>query len=309
MLWLRIGFGLALAYVVVLLAVWLFQERIAFPAPRAPVPHPKDVGVDGERIEVVTSSGTRLVGWFLRPRGTGRGGESGEGSLPVPPRPSPSLPALLWFYGNGENVARIWPVIREFQPPGTALLVVDYPGYGESAGRTTERGLYEAADAAYEELRRRPGVDAERIYVYGRSLGTAVATYTASTYPVAGLILESPFTSAREMSRRHYGLVPHFILRLRLDNVTKVGRVHCPVIVFHGTDDRLVPPDMGRQVAQAVAAGQGGRTELVWIEGAGHNETYEVGGKAYREKLWEFVGGLTPGRRPGVSTPELPSGR
>ena len=111
------------------------------------------------------------------------------------------------------------------------------------------------------------------------------ATYTAATQPVAGLILESPFTNAREMSGQHYGLFPRFILRLRLDNLGAIARVRCPVLVFHGTADLLVPPRMGEAVARAAP----GPVELVWIEGAGHNTTYEVGGKKYREKLWQFV--------------------
>ena len=274
MLWLRIVFGLALAYLLLLGLVWQFQERIAFPAPRAPVPDPRDVGIPrGERIEVVTESGVRLAGWFLPPSN----------------RPPPSFPALLWFYGNGENIANIWPILRDFQPPGTALLVVDYPGYGGSAGRATESAIYEAADAAYEDLARRPGVDPKRIFVYGRSLGSAAATYTATRHPTAGLILESPFTNAREMSRQHYGIFPGFILRLGLDNLGRAPRIRCPLLVFHGTRDLLVSPEMGRRVAQAAP----GSVELVQIEGAGHNETYDVGGRAYRDKLWSFVDQIT----------------
>jgi hypothetical protein len=279
MLWLRIVLGLALVYLVLLGLVWQFQERIAFPAPRAPVPDPKDVGISGgERIELVTKSGVRLAGWYLRPP-----------SPPSPPRPSPSSSALLWFYGNGENIASIWPILRDFQPPGTALLVVDYPGYGGSAGRATESAIYEAADAAYEDLARRPGVDPARIFVYGRSLGTAAATYTATRHPTAGLILESPFTNAREMSRMHYRIFPGFILRLGLDNLGRAPRIRCPLLVFHGTRDLLVSPEMGRRVAQAAP----GSVELVQIEGAGHNETYDVGGRAYRDKLWSFVNQIT----------------
>ena len=272
MLWIRLGIGIAIAYGVVLLLVWLFQEHIAFPAPRAPVPSPKDVGLEGERVELVTKGGTRLVGWFLPATDPGR--KSGA-------------PALLWFYGNGENIASIWPVLRDFQPPGVSLLVVDYPGYGGSEGRATEAGLYEAAELAYQELARRPEVDSLRIYVYGRSLGSAVATHTAAAHRVAGLILESPFTNAREMSGQHYGLFPRFLLRLRLDNLANVSRIQSPLLVFHGTEDRLVPLEMGRRVAQSAP----GPTELVLIEGAGHNETYDVGGRAYRDKLWEFVKG------------------
>ena len=271
MLALRIIVGLGLAYALLLLLASLFQDRLAFPAPRASLPDPKRVGVkNGEPVELVSSDGTKLVGWYLAP------------NLPQPP---PTFPALLWFYGNGETVAAIWPVVREFQPPGTAVLVLDYPGYGGSGGRATEAALYAAADAGYTALVTRPGVDPQRIYVYGRSLGSAVATYTAARHRVAGLIVESPFTNAAAMAKYHYGLLPRFLLRLSLDNVANVRRVHCPILLFHGDADRLVPTAMGMAVAAAAA----GPVEVVLIHGSGHNDTYDIGGRAYREKISAFV--------------------
>ena len=261
--------GLPAAYLAILLVLWALQERITFPAPRAALPDPQRVVAGGERIELVMRDGTRLVGWYLPPKEAGRG----------------PAPGLLWFYGNGETIGAIWPVIRDFRPSNAALVVVDYPGYGASGGRATEAGIYQAGALAYQALASRPGVDPKRIYVYGRSLGSAVATRTAADYPAAGLILESPFTSARDMAARTYRIFPLFLVRLQLDNVATIRRVHCPVLVFHGTADRLVPMDMGRRVAAAAP----GPKEFVMIEGAGHNETYDVGWQGYRDKLAQFV--------------------
>lgn len=260
--------GLAAAYLVVALLLWVFQERITFPAPRAALPDPQRVAPGGERIELMMRDGTRLVGWYLPPK-----------------TPSPRFAGLLWFYGNGETIGAIWPIIRDFRPPDAALLVVDYPGYGASGGRATEAGIYEAGALAYRALASRPGVDPKRIYVYGRSLGSAVATRTAADFPAAGLILESPFTSARDMAARTYRIFPLSLVRLRLNNVETIRQVHCPVLVFHGTADRLVPMEMGRRVAEAAPE----QKEFVMIEGAGHNETYDRGGQAYRDKLAQFV--------------------
>jgi fermentation-respiration switch protein FrsA (DUF1100 family) len=145
--------------------------------------------------------------------------------------------------------------------------------------------MYEAADLAYEELRRRPDVDPKRIYVYGRSLGSAAATHVASTHEVAGLILESPFTSARGMAARHYRFVPRVLVRMRLDNLGRMPGIRCPTLVFHGTSDMLVPMRMGQDVARAA----GGPVEFVMIEGAGHNDTYDLGGTSYRDKIAAFV--------------------
>src|SRR6266550_5997445 len=279
MLALRIIVGLGLAYALLVLLAWLFQDRLAFPAPRASVPDPKRVGVENaERVELVSGDGTKLVGWYLAPKTL---------EVPQPPPTSRTFPGLLWFYGNGETIAAIWPIVREFQPPGTAVLVVDYPGYGGSAGRANEAGLYAAADAAYAALVARPGIDPDRIYVYGRSLGSAAATWVAARHPVAGLILESPFTSAGAMARQLYALLPRFIVRLSLDNLGRMRQIRCPVLVLHGDADRLVPTAMGRDVAAAAA----GPVELVLIHGAGHNDTYDRGGRAYRDKLWAFVVG------------------
>src|SRR5213080_1874346 len=296
MLVLRILFGLGLAYALLVLLAWLFQDRLAFPAPRASVPDPKRVGVENaERVELVSGDGTKLVGWYLAPKVLEVGGGRGRLEEVVPhrsnlPHPPPTSPGLLWFYGNGETVAAIWPIVREFQPPGTAVLVLDYPGYGGSGGRATEGALYAAADAAYAALTARPDVDPRRIYVYGRSLGSAVATYTAAHHPVAGLILESPFTNAAAMAKYHYGLLPRFLLRLSLDNVANVRRVHCPILLFHGDADRLVPTAMGMAVAAAAA----GPVEVVLIHGAGHNDTYDIGGRSYRDKMWQFIGRTVP---------------
>jgi len=269
---LRVALGLTLAYVVLALLAWLFQDRFAFPAPRGAVPDPKSVGIpNGERIELRLDNGIRLAGWYLRANGVERGAVS---------------PGLLWFYGNGENIARIWPVLREFQPPGVALLVVDYPGYGGSEGRATEPVIYKAADAAFAALAGRPEIG--RVYVYGRSLGSAVAVHTAAAHPAAGLILESPFTSATDMARLHYGLVPRALLHLKLDNATTIRGVRCPVLIFHGTGDRLVPIAMGRRVAAAAS----GPVEFVPILGAGHNDTYDIGAEGYRDRLAGFVLGV-----------------
>ena len=224
----RIAVGLAIGYAILVVLGWLFQERLAFPAPRAPVPDPKRLGIaNGERIEVVTKDGTRLAGWYLSP---------------ALHRPAPPSPALLWFYGNGETIASLAPILRDFHPG--------------------------------------------RIYVYGRSLGSAVAIYTAAHHPVAGLIVESPFTSAADMARRHYALVPRLLLRLSLDNASTITQVRCPILLFHGTADRLVPTAMGMRVAAAAP----GPVEVVLIQNAGHNDTYDVGGDQYREKVWAFVG-------------------
>lgn len=267
----RILIGLAIAYAVLVTLAWRYQEKLAFPGPRVRLIDPQAAGIpDGRRVSVTASDGVKLRGWYLPPS----------------PNPGPRTPApgLLWFYGNMETVSGLGPIIRELRPPGVALLILDYRGYGESEGAPTEPGLYHDAEAAWEFLASQPEVDANRIAVYGRSLGAAVALHLASTRRVGAVVLESPFSTGAEMAREHYPLLPSFILRLSLDNVGRASRIDAPLLVLHGTADQIAPLRMGRAVAEA-----GRARELVLIEGAGHNDTYDVGGRRYREKMHEFL--------------------
>src|SRR5436309_2293360 len=145
MLVLRILIGVGLAYLVLLLLAWLFQDRLAFPAPRAKLPDPKRVGVeDGERVELVSADGTMLVGRYLAPKKL------------QPPPTSPTSRGLLWLYGNGETVAAIWPIVREFQPPGTARRGLHYPGSCRRDG--AGRGGPDSRSRAQRHLRRRGAI-------------------------------------------------------------------------------------------------------------------------------------------------------
>jgi dipeptidyl aminopeptidase/acylaminoacyl peptidase len=262
---------LFVVYGLLVVFIWRYQDRLAFPAPKGPLPAPSAVGIlDGRLITVITEDSLTLRGWYLPPN-------------PLPPD-GERAPALLWFYGNMETIGGMAPILRDFRPPGTGMLVLDYRGYGESDGRPTERGVYRDADAAWAYLAARPEIDSSRIAVYGRSIGSAVATWVATEHPVRAVMLESPFSSGRAMAREHYAFLPTFLARLDLDNLSRVARISAPLLVFHGAEDRIAPLEMGRAVAEA-----GRAEELVVLEGSGHNETYDVGGDAYRERFLAFL--------------------
>ena len=259
------------AYLLIALLAWRFQDRMAFPGPKAPLPTPQSLGIaDGERVSITTTDSVTLRGWYL------------------PPNPLPSdatrAPGLLWFYGNMETVEGIAPILRAYRPPGVGVLALDYRGYGSSDGTPSEAGVYLDAEAGWQFLATRAEIDSARIAVYGRSIGSAVALYLATERPVRSVVLDSPFSSGRAMAEEHYPFLPQFLNRLSLDNLKRAGELTVPLLVFHGTDDRIAPIEMGRAVAQT------GRAEtLVEIEGAGHNDTYLLGGEMYRERLHEFL--------------------
>lgn len=259
---------LAAGYLLLVVLAWRYQDRLAMPAPRMRLPPPTAEGVPaGERVSLRTADGVTLHGWFLPP-------DAGA------PRPAPGL---LWFYGNMETVTALAPVLEAWRPAEVGLLAVDYRGYGESEGHATEAGLYLDGEAAWAHLAARPEIDGARIAVYGRSLGSAVALHVALAHPVRAVVLDSPFSSARDMAREHYWFLPRGLLRLRFPNVERAARLEVPLLVVHGGDDRIAPVTMGRAVAAA------GRGRLVELPGAGHNGTYDLGGTAYRDTMAAFL--------------------
>ncbi len=258
-----------LGYVLLVVLAWRYQERLAFPAPRMALPAPAVLGIpDGERVTLMTADGVRLHGWYLPPASDA-------------PRPAP---ALLWFYGNMETVAAMAPVLAAWKPRELGLLAIDYRGYGESEGHATEIGLYRDADAAWAWLAERADVDPGRIAVYGRSLGSAVALYLAAERPVRAVVLDSPFSNAKAMARHHYWFLPPGLVRLSLDNLERAADLDAPLLVVHGEDDRIAPIAMGRAVAEA-----GHAREFLALQGSGHNDTYAVGGVAYRDRMTAFL--------------------
>jgi fermentation-respiration switch protein FrsA (DUF1100 family) len=257
------------AYGLLLLLAWRYQDRLAFPAPRARLPDPAHSGLPGgRRVEVRTADAVTLRGWYVPPVSSSGG----------------PAPGLLWFPGNMETVGGIWPVIAAWKPPEMGLLALDYRGYGESDGTATEAGLYQDGDAAWAFLAAQPEIDAIRIAVYGRSLGGAVALHVATTHPARAVVLDSPFSSGAAMARRHYWYLPRGLLHLVLDNVGRARDLSVPLMVVHGEADRIAPIAMGREVATA------GRAALFLpLPGAGHNETYAVGATRYRDAMAAFL--------------------
>lgn len=259
----------ASTWVAVCLLAFALRNRLMFPVRGGGTGDPARVGMsDGQRVTIETADGERLAAWYLPPRDTGN-----------------RIGAVLWLHGNAETVDGIGAVLREFRPPRAAMLAVDYRGYGGSSGSPTAAGVLRDAEAAFDWLAARPEVDATRIVVYGRSIGAGPATHVASVRPVAGLILESAFTSLRAMVRRHFPWVPTAVAPRVFDNLSAMGRVAGSILIIQGDQDDVVPPAMGR----ALAARAGARADLWVIVGAGHNETYDVGNEVYVRRFQDFV--------------------
>ena len=161
--------------------------------------------------------------------------------------------------------------------------------------RMTEDELYEAAaesdDILLLILDR--GVEQRgRIVLVGKSLGGAVAVDLATEVAPAGLIVQSSFCSVPEMAAHHYPFVPGRMVRTRMDSLSKIGTIDCPKLFVHSRDDEVVPFEQGRRLFEAA----GGEKRFVEIAGAGHNETWLVGGEEYRSAIRDFVIDCAPAR-------------
>lgn len=247
----------------------MLDKYIIFFPDRELTQTPADAGLHYEDISFSAADGTRLHGWFA---------------------PGAGADTLLWFHGNAGNISyRVNNILMLNRRLGLNVFIFDYRGYGGSEGSPSERGMYADADAALTYLQSRPDVDADRIILFGRSLGCAVAVETAMRRPVKAVILESPFTSIAGMARATgplTGLVPiHWLLKSKFDSLSKIAAVQSPLMVLHGDSDDTVPIAMGRALYAAAKAPK----RFYAIPGANHNDTYLSGGDAYFAALQDFI--------------------
>lgn len=204
-------------------------------------------------VAIPTADGETLGGWFASP--------------------APGLPVILYFRGNTGSFAREHERFEGFAADGYGFLAFDYRGFPGSPGELTEEHVLEDALAAFDWLAQKD----LPIVIWGRSLGSGPATFTASRREAGALLLEAPFTSAAAYGKRHYGYLPiDLILLDRYPVVEWIKAVEEPVFVAHGTADIVNTPEEGVRV-YALAPNPAG----IWIEpGGDHDNMWERG-------IWE----------------------
>jgi pimeloyl-ACP methyl ester carboxylesterase len=189
---------------------------------------------------------------------------------------------ILMFHGNGENLEtmRIGGLLDSFQDFGQHFLAVDYPGYGNSSGKTSEKANLEAAELALKWIEEKfPG---KSTIVFGWSLGAAVAIETAAKYPgqVDALIAVSPWSSLKDVAAAHY---PTFIVNALLNeiynSVEAAKKINCPTLIIHGEKDNIIPASQGKKVSDAIA----GKSKWIQIKNAGHNDIFS------NETIWDEI--------------------
>lgn len=187
---------------------------------------------------------------------------------------------ILYSHGNAEDLGETRSFLRLLRSKGFAVLAYDYRGYGTSQGKPTERGTYSDINAAYNYLTQALGISPSQIIAYGRSLGGGPAVDLAARKPVAGLVLESTFITTFRV-RTHIPIVPFD----KFDNLSKIKKVRCPVLIIHGTVDRTIPLAHGQKLY--AAANQPKR--FLPVKGAGHNDLISVAGDDYGKTMQDFA--------------------
>jgi abhydrolase domain-containing protein 17 len=186
---------------------------------------------------------------------------------------------LLFIHGNASDLGDIRPLLEQLYHWGFSVFAYDYRGYGTSDGHPSEGNAYQDAEAAYSYLTQQLKIPPQRIIVYGQSLGGGSATQLATRHSVAGLILQSTFTSAFRV------VVPFPLLPFdKFSNLDKLRKVHCPVLVMHGQADRTIPFYHGQTLHEAASEPK----LSLWVAGADHNDFTEVAGDRYRQTLLSF---------------------
>ena len=197
---------------------------------------------------------------------------------------------MLYLHGNGINIGANVAHANRFHRLGFSVLLPDYRGYGRSEGRfPTEAALYQDASVAWDYLVQERKIQPRQIFLYGHSLGGAVAIDLAVKHPdAAGLIVESSFTSIRDIVdyQSIYRIFPiDLILNQRFDSIRKVRSLALPVLFIHGTADLRVPATMSQQLYEAAPEPK----QLILIPNAGHNNTAETAGDKYFQLMQKFV--------------------
>jgi len=210
---------------------------------------PASLGLKYEEVSFLTRDHIKLHGWFIKSPG--------------------SKGTLIFLHGNAGNISDRLEKLHLFDAIGLNTFIFDYRGYGKSEGVPTEEGLYLDAIAAYEYVHSREDVDKKYIFAYGASLGGAIAVDLAVKKELLCLIVDSSFTSAKDMAKRIIPFAPSFLIKTKLDSISKVRDIDVPKLFMHSPADEVVPFSLGKNLFDAAA-----EPKRFFQTSGGHNDGY-----------------------------------
>ena len=239
-IWYLIGFLLLLT------ALCYFNQRQLIYFPSTDVPQAQGM----QPIHLVTSDGLAITGWY------------------VPAKKQ--KPTIFILHGNARDVDARMPLARYFMKQDYGVFLVEYRGYGGNPGRPSEQGLYRDAEAAFHYLSTQ-AVPAKNIVIYGESLGTGVATQLAMHHPICALILQSPFASLPAVAAVHY---PWILIEPwdKYDSMARIKQIHAPVLIIHGTVDKIVPYAQGKALYEQANEPK----QFISLENKGHGQLWDA---------------------------------
>ena len=228
---------------------------------------PAEWGLAYKDVFLETKDGVRLHGWYIPHNG--------------------SQQTLLFFHGNAGNISHRGASVEVFHRLGLNLFIFDYRGYGKSQGKPDEEGLYKDARAAWRCLTDQRGFEREDIILFGRSLGGAVAAELAAEVQPGGLILESTFSSAKDVANALLPVLSRLIiLRYDFNTAAHVRRVASPLLVLHSPDDEIIPFHLGERVFQAA-----NEPKTFFRMRGDHNSGFLLSQPDYEWALGAFISG------------------
>ncbi len=244
----KIGIGLGVVYLLLVALVYIFQERLIFFPSKLPIDHTYSFVQPFEEFFLAAAADAQLNAVHIKNNST-------KG-------------VVLYFHGNSGNISHLGRKADLFTKHGYDVILVDYRTYGKSTGAMTEQALYDDAQLFYDYALKTYAEN--EILVYGRSLGTGIASYVAANNNPCRLILESPFSSAVDLGKHRFPFIPvAWLSEFRFPSTEYMKSVQCPVYIFHGNADKVIPYSFSQQLYTAIP---GVGKKLFTIENGGHND-------------------------------------
>lgn len=265
---------LALLVVVIGLFVlvrYVERHSIFFPM-REILDDPSLHGMPFEDVYFKTLDGVELNAWYVPSR---EAGSASERSV------------LLFFHGNAGNISHRIEKIDFFNRLGVDVFIIDYRGYGRSSGFPSEKGVMRDARTAYLHLVSQRGKQAQQVIVYGESIGGAMAVDVAHRERVGALIVEDTFTSIQDLVRVIYPFIPPWLVRTRMDSLSKIKELSCPKLVIHSVDDEIIPFALGEKLFKEAAEPK----VFLKVRG-GHNTSFFESQSVLEAGIRDFLDGL-----------------
>jgi len=244
--------------------LYFFQSRLIYFPERTFFTTPDILQLSHEDIYFNTSDNIRLFAWYI----------------PA----AHATDVLIFCHGNAGNISHRMESIKIFHELGLNVFIFDYRGYGRSEGKPSEQGTYRDAEAAWNFLVSEKGVNPKNIFIFGRSLGGAIASWLAKQHTPRALIIESAFTSVVDVAAKFYPLFPvnHF-LRFKYPTKEFIEKIDCPVLIIHSRDDEIIPFQFGQELYQIANEPK----QFLEIHGS-HNDGFYISGDSYFQTLKEF---------------------